>query len=173
MALYGLAAAQLLFDENDRLWHLFSAGDYLASKRLHPQPEDEAVLVPVPIILWNQFSPLASELIAIEDPYEALARVEALKLQEKRDSARTFILGSLTPAEQRVVEILVKEGLSDQEIAERLSLSPRTVEQHLRSAYSKAADHWETVDVNRAQLVGLLQYYYVTQLRENPDDFGR
>ncbi len=170
MALYGLAAAQLLFDENDRLWYLFSAGEYLASKRLHPTPDDEVSLVHIPIILWNRYPPLSSDLLSFEDPYEALKRVEDLQLHEKRETARTFILGSLTPAERKVVEILVQEGLSDQEIAERLILSPRTVEQHLRSAYSKAANHWEVANINRAQLIALLQLYYSTQLRENPDD---
>lgn len=170
MALYGMTAAQLLFDEEDRLWYLFSAGEYLASKRLHPRPGDDVSLVPVPIILWTKYSPLGSELRTIEDPYEALRRVEELRLQEKREAARTFVLGSLTPAERKVVEVLVKEGLSDQEIGDRLVLSPRTVEQHLRSAYCKAAAHWEVESVNRAQLVGLLQWYYATQIRENPDD---
>lgn len=170
MALFGLTAAQLLFDDLDRLWYLFSTGEYLASKRLHPTPEDMVSLVPIPIILWNRFSPLSSDLLEIEDPFEALQRVEGLRLHEKREAARTFILGTLTPAERRVVEILVLEGLSDQEIGERVFLSPRTVEQHLRSAYTKAANHWEVEDINRAQLVGLLQLYYSTQLRENPHD---
>jgi CRISPR-associated protein Csx14 len=170
MALFGLTAAQLLFDEDDRLWYLFSGGDFLASKRMHPAPGDDVSLVPVPVIRWSGISPMLSELRDIEDPFGALKRVEELRLREKFDAARTFILGSLTPAERRVVEILVKEGLSDQEIGERLFLSPRTVEQHIRSAYSKAAAHWEVANVNRAQLVGLLQLYFAARLGENPHD---
>ncbi len=170
LALYAMVAAQLLFDENDRLWYLFSSGDFLSSKRLHPTPEDEASLVPIPVILWSRISPLVSDLREIDDPFEAIKQVETLRLMEKREIARSFIYGSLTPAERRVVEILVRDGLSDSEIGERLVLSPRTVEQHLRSAYVKAADHWEMENVNRAQLVTLLQYFFITQLRENPQD---
>lgn len=170
LALYGMVAAQLLFDETDHLWYLFSSGDFLASKRLHPTPDDNVTLVPIPVILWSEVSPLAADLREIDDPFEAIKQVEDLQLIEKRDHARSFIYGSLTPSERRAVEILVRDGLSDVDIAERLYLSPRTVEQHLRSAYAKAADHWEMENVNRAQLVTLLQYFFITQLRENPQD---
>ena len=170
LALYGMVAAQLLFDETDHLWYLFSSGDFLASKRLHPTSNDDVTLVPIPIILWSEVSPLAADLREIDDPFEAIKQVENLQLIEKRDNARSFIYGSLTPAERRAVEILVRDGLSDVEIADRLFLSPRTVEQHLRSAYSKAAAHWEMENVSRAQLVTLLQYFFITQLRENPQD---
>lgn len=173
LALYGMAAAQLLFDEDDCLWYLFSSGDFLSSKRLHPTPEDEVSLVPIPVILWSQVSPLVSDLREIDDPFEAVKQVEALRLTEKRETARGFVYGVLTPAERKVVEVLVRDGLSDVEIAERLFLSPRTVEQHLRSAYVKAAAHWEMENVNRAQLVALLQYFYITKLRENPQDKTR
>jgi len=81
-------------------------------------------------------------------------------LNEMLERARLFVMGSLSFAERPVVEILARERLSDAEIGERLSLSPRTVEQHLRSAYRKAAAHWDLADVNRAQLVGLLSVYY-------------
>jgi DNA-binding CsgD family transcriptional regulator len=43
---------------------------------------------------------------------------------------------SLTPQEQRVAAIAA-EGLSNQEIAARLYLAPRTVESHLANAYTK------------------------------------
>lgn len=74
--------------------------------------------------------------------------------------ARSFVLGALTPAEERVVSLLVREGLSDRQLAARLNLSTRTVEQQLRSAYGKAADHWELDSVNRAQLISILNLYY-------------
>lgn len=170
LSLFALTAAQLLFDEDDRLWYLFSTGEFLTSKRMHPGPADQVTLVNIPVILWSKVSPVIAELRDVDDPFEAVKRVEELQLQEKYDAARIFILGSLTPAERRVVEVLARDGLSDQEIGERLYLSPRTVEQHLRSAYLKAAAHWQVENVTRAQLITLLQYFYSTQLRENPHD---
>jgi CRISPR-associated protein Csx14 len=168
MAVYGMTTAQLLFDEDDHLWHLFSSGDFLTSKRLHPHPGDDVHLVEIPVILWGEVTPAAWILENVDDPYVAIDRVRGLQLNEKMETARSFLQGSLTPAELRVVELLVREGLSDNEIAERLYLSPRTVEQHLRSAYSKAGGHWEMEQVGRTQLVTLLNLYFNMKITGNP-----
>jgi CRISPR-associated Csx14 family protein len=169
MAVFGMVTAQLLFEPDDCLWHLFSAGDFLTSKRLHPGPDDDVHLVAVPVILWSQVSPVISELHRVDDPFVAIERIRSLQLAEQVEAGRSFVFGSLTPAERRVVEMLVREGLSDQELAQQLNLSPRTVEQHLRSAYAKASDHWELEEnPDRLQLASLLHLYYATQITENP-----
>ena len=72
-------------------------------------------------------------------------RWEGLVLLHRRDAERrttrterTTTIGweGLTPSEQRVTE-LVGHGLSNADIAERLSISRRTVESHLYHAYPK------------------------------------
>lgn len=57
---------------------------------------------------------------------------------ERQTSGRQdrVALEQLTPSERTVAE-LVCEGLSNPEIAQRLSLSRRTVQSHLRRVYSK------------------------------------
>lgn len=82
------------------------------------------------------------------------------------------MLRNLTPAEERVVALLVHDGQSDVEIAAHLGISSRTVEQHLRSAYRKAAAHWNMENVNRAGLVVLLGYYYLLNNPTGKQDTG-
>jgi DNA-binding CsgD family transcriptional regulator len=167
LSLFAMSAAQMLCDEDDRLWYLVSSGEFLASKRLHPQPDDMATLIEVPFLTWSRVSPIWLGLGETDDPFEALEQARHLRTLERLEAARSYLLGSLTAGERRVVELLARYGLSDAEIAERLTLSPRTVEQHLRAAYQKAANHWELEDVNRAQLVALVNVYYAIQ--ENTD----
>ncbi len=168
LAIFAMAAAQLLFDEHDRLWHLHSEGDFLESKRLRPEPGDCVRLVPVPLILWSQISPALGDFSQEEDPYRLAERINTRQLAARLEQCRAFVLKALTPAEARVVNLLVQHGWSDQDIAAALDLSPRTVEQHLRSAYQKAAAHWEMESVSRAQLIALLNVYYAMQVQEKP-----
>jgi len=159
-AVYGMAAAQLLFDDDDCLWYVLAGGKFFADERLHPEPGDEARLVRVPVLRWSTISPVLTDLSQIDDPFEAAEQQRTLQLRQALDEARAFVLGALTASEQRVVELLVREGLPDADIAERLSLSPRTVERHLGEAYAKACAHWGLANVNRTQLVTLLHLYY-------------
>ncbi len=168
LAVFGMVTAQLLFDEGDHLWHLYSSGDFLQRKQLHPESGDEVHLIQIPVVQWSTVSPILLDFADIEDPLEVLRRQEQLHLDARLEDTRAFVRGSLTPAEERVVVLLVKEGLKDQEIAERLYLSPRTVEQHLRSVYMKAAAHWNLEDVNRTNLIALLNLFYAMQITGNP-----
>lgn len=160
LAIHAMVAAQMLFDDRDRLWHLYSAGDFLESKRLHPRPGDDVHLLDIPVLLRNLISPALGELSQVEDARQALDKLRRLDLEARLSQARGFVLGSLTHGEARVVELLVRAGAGDAEIAAKLCLSARTVEQHLRAAYQKAANHWELESVNRAQLIALLSLYY-------------
>ena len=58
-------------------------------------------------------------------------RAEADRLGRRRPGTE-----SLTPSEQQVAE-LAASGLTNREVAERLTLSPKTVEAHLARAYGK------------------------------------
>ncbi|GHI03304.1 hypothetical protein AQI88_01150 [Streptomyces cellostaticus] len=79
---------------------------------------------------------------AHRDPRAArLSRTRAVALARRCDGARTpalsgLVLGDLT-ARQRQIVTLAAAGLSNREIAERLTLSVRTVGNHLYGAYTR------------------------------------
>lgn len=160
LTVFGMAVAQMLFDDDDHLWHLASHPALEASGRLHAEEGEWARLIPIPVIPWGRLSPAFDSLRDVTDPFEAARRLERLRLREQWDAARIFLLTKVTAAERDVLGLLARDGLNQTEIAERLSLSPRTVEGHLRSVYRKAADHWDLPDVNQAQLVRLLAPFY-------------
>ncbi|MFZ5809621.1 MAG: CRISPR-associated ring nuclease [Chloroflexota bacterium] len=166
MAVFGMAAAQLLFDKEDCLWHLYSSGDFLTSKRLHPQSGDEVHLVPIPVALWSSVSPALLDVARVDDPFEAFDRQRTERLREEMRQAQEFVSHRLTRNERTAVALLVGEMLSDEEIAQRLHKSRRTVEQQLRSAYLKARDYYQIGEVNRTHLIALLRVYFAFQKGE-------
>ena len=76
----------------------------------------------------------------LEDVRAIARRLGAAPLLARAD-ALAARLGTARPAglSEREIEVLqlVAEGLTDAQVADRLSLSPRTVSQHLRSIYNK------------------------------------
>ncbi|MEV5880438.1 LuxR C-terminal-related transcriptional regulator [Streptomyces sp. NPDC052101] len=84
----------------------------------------------------------AQALRAHRDPRAArVSRTRAVALARRCQGARTpalagLVLGELT-ARQRQIVTLAAAGLSNREIAERLTLSVRTVGNHLYSAYTR------------------------------------
>ncbi len=161
LALFAMAAAQLLLDEDDRLWHLYSEPRFLESRALFPRPEDDVRLIAVPLIPWHCMAPAAAVLGPVEDPWQAVGQARRLGLEARIRRARRFIEEELTPAERRVTSLLVREGLQDRELARRLHMSEKTVGNHLNRIYHKAAVFWGLERVQRAQLIALLQPYFL------------
>jgi len=137
MAVCGMLAAQLLFDPEDRLWHLLSPPEMVTSRRLFPQPGDRSTLVSIPVPLWSEGSPILTELVRYDDPWEAVRAQRRLKEQEIRRRKREFLEYRLTPAERRLLEVLVRHGGGSKELAARLGKSRRTVDHQLSSIYRK------------------------------------
>ncbi len=66
------------------------------------------------------------------------------------------LLDPLTLREQEILQLLA-DGLTDQELGERLFLSTGTVKWHIKNIYSKFGMHKRTAVIARAQTLGLLK----------------
>ncbi|NMB54837.1 MAG: hypothetical protein GYA15_09055 [Leptolinea sp.] len=173
LSLFGMSAAQLLFNDEDKLVHLYSSHEFLNSKEMHPRNEKDANMVEIPVLLWSSISPAHLLLYDSVDPLRAIEKYKNIHLEERIETGRIFLLSILTPAEQQVVEILVGGGLTDREISQILHISERTVESHIKSARMKAEDFFRLSSINRTGLVALLQPAVIFikggKFRENPD----
>lgn len=137
MSAYGATVAQLLFDEQDYLWYLLSAGAVLEKKRMLALAGDDVKLISIPVFQWSAVAPVLTPLALAEDPRQALRQQQQLRQRDMYQRKREFVERTLTRAEREVVELLVREGLSNDAIAERLHRSVRTVGNHLSHVYDK------------------------------------
>lgn len=136
MALFAMAAAQIWFDTEDRVWHLVSAPDLVRQRNLHASSPDDVTLIPVPIAHWGRMSP------------------------DDRIRARDFIENALTLAEREVATLLVREGLSNEALAQRLGKSPKTIANQLTSVYDKLRSYFNLAEQpDRSMLLVLLGSY--------------
>lgn len=159
IAVYAMAVAQMLFGPEDGVWHILSTPELVASRALHPRP-GQAALIPVPVLRWSQITPALTDLALSDDPFEALRRQEELRRGDALRAARDFVECHLTPAERAVVELLVREGLTDAQLAARLGRSSKTVGHQLSAAYSKACAHFGLERADRHTLATLLAVYF-------------
>ncbi|MFN8113250.1 MAG: AAA family ATPase [Solirubrobacterales bacterium] len=74
--------------------------------------------------------------VALEQGARGVARAAAEELEIAGAPARRLSFDELTPSERRVAE-LAAGGATNREIADRLFVTPKTVENHLTRAYAK------------------------------------
>jgi len=78
-----------------------------------------------------------------------------MELPEREAKITDAAYGSLTPREQEVMRLLA-EGLSRKEIAEKLFISPKTVENHRTSIMNKLGLHSAMELIRYAARLGLI-----------------
>jgi len=140
MGIAAMVVAQLLFGPDDRVWHLMSEGWQPGSeKRMHLRPEDQAWLVPVPVLRWTDSAALLSALGDLDDPAEAIRRQETLARSQEMRRRREFVEHWLSKAEREVVA-LACEGLDNAAIARGLYKSEQTVANQLTKAYARLGE---------------------------------
>ena len=163
MAVYGMVVAQLLFDNEDRVWHLLSEDWKPGDERvMHVRPEDRVSLVPVPVLRWSTVSPVLTELAVREDPWEAIQTQQVMQQEEERRRKGEFVEHRLSPAERELVR-LACQGLDNATLARRLHKSEKTVANQFTNIYEKLHE-WrgfrKDVPVTRPLLVAEFAVYF-------------
>lgn len=162
MGIAAMVVAQLLFDANDRVWHLMSEGWTPGSeKRMHVRAQDQVWLVPVPVLRWTDSAGLLAVFGELDDPEEAMRRQEQLARDDDLRRAREFVEKRLTHAERQVVQETCR-GLDNAAIARRLHKSQATVANQLTSAYSKLNEFLGFPEraPDRAVLIAMVAPYF-------------
>ncbi|MDW8318519.1 MAG: CRISPR-associated ring nuclease [Anaerolineae bacterium] len=169
MAVYGMATAQLLFDSDDRLWHVFSSPAFEASGAMHPQGPNDADLVRIPVLPISTVFPGMVSLLTSPDPLAILDNKLLLMDLEGRRQRETF-LRQLTDAERRLVDALMTplalhgRPPDDRELARKLIVAPHTITKRFSDIYAKLRAHIGVLEeeerVDRSTLIYYLAPYY-------------
>ena len=170
LAVYSMSSAQLLFDSQDRLWHLFSTPEFEASGAMHLRRWGDAVLVRIPVLRWSYISPVTTDIVQRKDPFAAIQRQQELMEQQADQRRREFLERVLTPSERRVVNDYVLRGGSNKEIARRLHLSELTVRTHLHWVYDKMRSFFGYASDARVGRDTLMQQFSGYLQRHPPDE---
>ncbi|MGC9400641.1 MAG: CRISPR-associated ring nuclease [Anaerolineae bacterium] len=168
MAVYGTVVAQLLFSEDDRVWHLLTPGWRPGDPQvMHLRPGTHVQLVPVPVLRWASVSPVLTELALTDDPWEAIRAQRRMRQAEDLQRKREFVERWLTPAEREVAR-WVARGLDNATIAARLHKAEKTVANQLTGIYAKLHE-WRgyrtDVPVSRTVLVAEFATYFALERR--------
>lgn len=142
MAVYAMVAAQLLFTEQDRIWHMMAterSGDI--DKRLHVAADVEMEMVEVPVLRWADAG-TAAALLEQDDPWVALQRQRAFTQGEAARRVKEFLDHRLTKRERELVLRLARTGLDNAGLARQLGKSEQTVANQLTAVYKKF-EEWQ------------------------------
>lgn len=160
MAVYGMVAAQLLFGEQDHIWHMIATGERgEIDKRLHVEFEENMEMVEVPVLRWTDAGTVAA-LLELDDPWAALQRQRALTQGDAARRAKEFLDRWLTKRERELTLLLVRTGMDNVGLARELGKREQTVANQLTAVYRKF-EEWQGYDSNpvntRAALVAVLR----------------
>ena len=125
MIVYTLFSAQLLFDADDRLWHLFSV-DEGPDPHLPPQRKHHSRLIEIPVFQLASVMPVVHQLILdSEDPTNATALFWKQEDVNQVARLRQFY-DECDPEDQRIIQ-LASSGAGNSEIAVQLGYAESTI----------------------------------------------
>lgn len=136
--IYSVLSAQLLFDAQDKLWHIFSRDEYERDQfdremGLRPHvPENVVQLVEVPVLYVSRVAPLIRELILhSDDPTHAVRIFEEQEDVELLTYLQRFY-NECDPLDREILLLRYRE-YTNATIAKRVHLSESAVSNRIRS----------------------------------------
>lgn len=134
MSVFAMCAAQIVFEPQDKLWHVVSQHEFMQTKEMHDSA-DMSRLVPIPHISMSALNPVLGMLISSNDPYDIVQAQEnylhLMDLQRKEKFLRQLDF------DEYQILVGVTQGLSNDEIGTRLKkrLAGKTVANKLTAVY--------------------------------------
>lgn len=132
-------------------------------RKMHKEPGDHAILVPVPVLRWTPMSAVAADLALSDDPLQVINRQQ--ELQQREQDLRLYAFLKSLPRVQREVAQLLAGGLDNKTIAARQNKSPHTVNKQVSNIYAEWRAFFgppENAPV-RDQIVAELAGYFARQ----------
>lgn len=150
IGLMAMSAATLLFDHQDRLWHLYTPRPLREAAAggaiLHVGPEAGVRLIQVPIAPWGAYFPALRALASATSAQAVAARARWLHTEQRRRCQA--VVDRLTGRQVEVLRAFA-EGLSPQEVAERLGITLKTVDTHKAAILDECRNAWEVPSEER------------------------
>jgi CRISPR-associated protein Csx14 len=169
MSIYATVVAQLLFDQDDKLWYLLSAEAVRQSGQMRLRKTSDAALLEVPVLRWSSVSPAATPLGQFDDPWDAIRYQQEHRLRADLAAKAVFVQRKLTPAERELAALAAASGLDNAGLAERLGKSRKTVNNQLTRIYEKLHEFLgfrDDIPTDRAVLAAELGPYFALESSE-------
>ena len=126
MIVYTMISAQLLFDEDDQLWHLFSIQE-TQDPHVPLGIKDQSHLVEIPILHLAGLMPMVRELIlSSNDPTRAISLYRKHENVERLVRLQRFLREDCDEIDQKILYLL-SDGLSNRQIGDKVGLATSAV----------------------------------------------
>jgi len=131
--IYTVLSAQLLYDADDRLWHIFSEDEYHHELGLRPHVPDGIVeLSEIPVLYVSRVAPIIRELILhSDDPTRAVRIFEEQEDVEKLAQLQRFF--DECEEEDRRILLLRYRGEPNRRVAALVHMSESAVSNRLKA----------------------------------------
>lgn len=157
MSIYGMVVAQTLFDESDHVWYLVTPNWQPGNSRRLFTSGDSSFLVPIPLAPWGASPAYMAQMLHSMHRDRIRPRPHS-EVQYRREH---FFEHVLSPAERELLPLL-REGYTNEQIAERLSKSIKTINNQIHYITNKFAGYFLTGDdyeTRRILMIELTRYY--------------